>query len=477
MFLRFLQSVASVSLAMSAPVAAATMQVAPNPPGAALVASAADALGTDRARAAAASFRAEQRGIYHAIEQARSPAEPEAQAGRVFRWRFDGARGRLIREAEQLFAGGIRFSTRTALSAGGGWTVDLLRWRTGDDLDPIEAEEALRPRLQWERYFPHLLLRQAEAAQKVEAVGRHGFRFTDPAGDTIEVTLDPATMRPLRAAQTGQGAPPTQYLYSDYTRRHGIMMPQRLQLLQNGRLVEDVRLGATALDRLTDNAMRPPAGYVAQPPAGEPTLRALAPDVLFFDNMPYHSMAVDMGDHLVLFEAPLNPGYAATQRRLLEQARPGKPVRYVLVTHHHGDHNGGLLPWVEAGATLVVPAGARVAIERQLRARGYRGEIKIEEVADRRRFGSGPSQVDAYVFASSHAEGHLFMHLPAHKLLFQGDLFYLPERGAPPAAFPVVRELEREIARRGLAVETVAGVHGRPASMEEFRRSLRLGRR
>jgi glyoxylase-like metal-dependent hydrolase (beta-lactamase superfamily II) len=129
--------------------------------------------------------------------------------------------------------------------------------------------------------------------------------------------------------------------------------------------------------------------------------------------------------------------------------------------------------WAEQGATILLPRGARVAIERQLRARGLQGELRIEEVDDRRSFGSGANRIDAYAFASSHAAAHMVMHLPERRMLFQGDLFYLPERGDPPAAFPVVRELERLIARLGLKVDLIVGVHGRPATMAQMRQSLR----
>lgn len=485
--LRIVQCVACVGLL--APLAAgaalrshqqpAAAESAATRSGAALVSAAGAALGTDRARAAAAGLQAEQSGSYHAQEQARSPAQPSVAAGRSYRWQFDAAAQRLIREASLLYPGGIRFATRTALEPSGGWQIDLIRWRTGTDIDAAAADESLRTRLQWERFFPHLLIRQAQAARQVTASGLNAFTFTDAAGASIQVMLDPATSRPVRALQAEEGRPQIELAYSDYERRHGILMPARLQLHVGGRLLEDVRLGRTALGRPPAAAFRPPAGYALPPAAGEPSARALAEGVFFFENMPgdYHALAVDMGDHLLLVEAPLNPAHAAAQQRVLQQLRPGKAVRHVLVTHHHGDHIGGLQAWAEAGATIVVAAGARIAIERQLRARGYQGALRIEEVANRRTFGAGATQVDAHALATSHAEANLLVHLPQPRILFQGDLFYLPARGGPPPAFPVVGELARQIAARGLGVDLIVGVHGRPATPADMQQSLRLGRR
>jgi glyoxylase-like metal-dependent hydrolase (beta-lactamase superfamily II) len=440
-----------------------------------LLAASSSALGSPRALRAAAAIEAEQSGPYNALEQSRLPAEPIGLVRRVYRWSFDYDRQRVIREAEQHFPGGIRFFTRTALGPEGGWSVDLIGWRTGSDLGTANAQDALRNRVQWERFLPHLLLRQAEAAgDSLELAAPDRLRYRDAAGDTIEITLDPVTRRPASAAQIVNGVAQAELRYRDYVRRHRVMRPGQVQLYLGGRLIEDVALGSTRTGALAESRFAPPAGYAPPPAPGAAGARALAPEVLYFENMPgdYHSMAVDMGDHLVLIEAPLSPDYAAQQRRILEAMRPGKPVRYVLVTHHHGDHNGGLRTWAEAGATIVVPAGARVAIERQLRARGFTGETRIEEVEGRRSFGSGASRLDAYSFASSHAASNLLMHLPGPRILFQGDLVHLPARGDVPPAFPIVRELVQQIEALGLGVDTIAGVHGRLGTREDVRRAI-----
>ncbi|MDQ3144606.1 MAG: MBL fold metallo-hydrolase, partial [Pseudomonadota bacterium] len=438
------------------------------------VARAAAALGSDRARSAAARLRASHKGSYFAQEQARSPASPTATVGRLLRWQFDVEKQRLIRDADQMFPDGIHFSNRAAIDGDSGWSVDLLGWRTGDDEQRFGREESIASRLQFERFFPHLLMRQALASRSVERVAPSQFQFRDEAGTLIEVLLDPATGRPSRAAQIVDGKRQLELAYSDYHRRHGVMMPRRLQLFQAQRLQEDLTLGRTTIAPIARTSLTPPPGYRPKPTAGTPSARELAAGIWVFDNMPgdYHSLAIDMGDHLMLVEAPLNPGYADLQKKILAELRPSKAVRAVLVTHHHGDHNGGLARWAEAGATIIVARGAKVAIERQLRARGFAGRAMIEEIKTHHRFGSRRA-VDVYAFDSLHVEAHLLVHLPDPQILFQGDLFYLPERGAVPTAFGGARELQKQIAQRGLKVRTVVGVHGRPGTIGDLRQSLR----
>lgn len=66
--------------------------------------------------------------------------------------------------------------------------------------------------------------------------------------------------------------------------------------------------------------------------------------------------------------------------------------------------------------------------------------------------------------------------MPSSRILFQGDLFYVPERGRVPAAFVVIEDLAREIARRRIEVASIVGVHGRAASYLEFQTALQAFR-
>jgi glyoxylase-like metal-dependent hydrolase (beta-lactamase superfamily II) len=430
------------------------------------------AIGSPQARAAAGSIVIEQSGLSYPTDQAWDPANPIGEAGRFYRWRIDADEAQLIREAEQRFPGGIRFWSRIALSPAGGWNIDLIRWRTGDDLLAVGAQDALQTRLQWERLVPHLLVRQASTAGVVSNTAA-GFGYTDAAGAVIEVTVDQETRLPTKVEQLNAGVVQSAYHFFDYEPRHGVMMPRRVQVFGAGRLQEEVSLGSTRIAAVPDLDLVPPAAYAPPPAAGAPDARELSPGVFYFDDMPggYHSMAFDMGDHVVLAEAPQSPAYAETQRAILERVLPGKPVRYVLVSHHHGDHTGGLSAWAASGATIIVPAGSRVAIERQLRARSFTGDAKIEEVSGRRSFGVRDARIDAYTVASSHSAANLLVHSPKTRLLFQGDFFYVPARGAVPPEFEIVSELRAAIKTLALDVDQVAGVHGRIADAAELRAS------
>ena len=71
-----------------------------------------------------------------------------------------------------------------------------------------------------------------------------------------------------------------------------------------------------------------------------------------------NNLIVAMKDHLVVFDAP----YGEKQSRWVDRAAkakyPGKPIKYLVLTHHHMDHTGGMRTYVAEGATIVVPEGS-----------------------------------------------------------------------------------------------------------------------
>jgi len=46
------------------------------------------------------------------------------------------------------------------------------------------------------------------------------------------------------------------------------------------------------------------------------------------------------------------PNHAARHRKMLEATEPG-PIRYVILTHGHGDHTGGVRLWMQPGTKLI----------------------------------------------------------------------------------------------------------------------------
>src|SRR2546423_6020325 len=97
----------------------------------------------------------------------------------------------------------------------------------------------------------------------------------------------------------------------------------------------------------------PAAVQSAPPPRVNVVSQRLADGVWFLGGGSHNSIAVAMKDFAVLIEAPLDD--ARTNAVIAETKRlvPGKPIKYVVNTHHHWDHAGGLRAAYAEGATIV----------------------------------------------------------------------------------------------------------------------------
>ncbi len=180
-------------------------------------------------------------------------------------------------------------------------------------------------------------------------------------------------------------------------------------------------------------------GYDA-PGAGSPWLVALARGVQHVVGGTHHSLVVEMRDHLIVFDAPIDDGHS---RRVLDAARAkfaGKPVKYLVLTHHHMDHAGGLRAYAAQGATIVVGKGNGAHFRRVLAAPFTRNPdlavrdlsaTPIIEVARKRVLTDGRRRVHLYRIDNPHAAGMLIGYVADARLAFVTDLW---NPGAPMPA-------------------------------------------
>lgn len=185
----------------------------------------------------------------------------------------------------------------------------------------------------------------------------------------------------------------------------------------------------------------------------------------------YNTLFADLGDCVAVLDAiasyqggtllPPAGGTADLAARVLDQVKTstGKPVCYVVPTHHHGDHFGGIGRFAAAGATVVTSPGNERLARRTLEAQGA-GRGRIELVRDRRVLGSGKNAMQVWLLRGPHVEEMLFVYFPEHRLMFEGDL---TDYTLQAVAFM------RFLDEHPLTIETILSVHGsRPYTMDIF---------
>jgi len=422
-------------------------------------------------------------GVSFAAEQAHDPAEPVATVRREDRFWLDLDGSRAALESWTTFPGEITFHNHTVIDSLGVAQVDLARWRTGTDVTRAPAQAGAANLAAIGRLLPHLALRQAldagaTAGPDAELDGRshRTAHYRDAVGNEVTLFLDAETHLLTRIEVRSGVQPPGAIVFMGYEEREGVWLPTHRRQYAGDVLTQDVRLVAYEPEEgFHAERFALPLGYVDAPAPEEPHVVPLAEGVYLLDHMRpfrYRSIFVEMDDHVVVLEAPLGAAYAELALGLIRQTVPDKPVRAVLVTHHHGDHVGGIPTFAAEGASLIVGEGVDAALRRQFEALA---DAEIEVATGRRTLGSGAQRIEILPVENDHSRGNLAFYLPSLRLLFQGDLFYTPDRGPVPPALAVSEPLARAIADAGIEVETVVGVHGRPVTWAEFEASLAAG--
>lgn len=185
----------------------------------------------------------------------------------------------------------------------------------------------------------------------------------------------------------------------------------------------------------------------------------------------YRSVAVEMKDHIVLLEAPQNEMTTENIIAEVKKAIPNKPIKYVVNTHQHSDHSGGLRAAAAEGITIITHESNKPLYEawfknpRTLLMPDKLSEsekkAKFEYIGEKKVLKDSMNTIEIYHMKAAHAEDLLIVYLPSIKAVFEGDAFNPPAANAAPPA--QVNGFERLLASKmdelKLDVNTIISVH------------------
>jgi glyoxylase-like metal-dependent hydrolase (beta-lactamase superfamily II) len=191
------------------------------------------------------------------------------------------------------------------------------------------------------------------------------------------------------------------------------------------------------------------------------------------------SVAVEFRDFITVIEAPLNEDRSLAVIAEVKKLIPNKPIRYLVSTHHHWDHLGGVRAYVQQeGVTIVLQQNNHAYYAEVLTVRPWTlkpDRLSIfppEEVAEGYTFESvgqkyvltdGTKVMEVYnVQGLAHAQGMLIAYLPKEKIVVEADLFTPPAPNAPlpTTVSPASRTFYNNVQRLKLDVTTIAPIHG-----------------
>lgn len=365
------------------------------------------------------------------------------------------------------------------------------------------------------RASPLLLLDMHKSPDRVKsvadvAVGGAAYpavEYRPAANQTLIVMFDRASGRPARIRTLDYdnilGDVTYDLVLSDWKAFEGVQIATTRKYELNGRLVAEVKVAdarpnaSFASDRLDipdtfrSGAPKPATGAVpfqwiirrqfigtlldSEVPSFDTRatsslrLVQIAPGVQHVTGGTHHSLLVEMKDHLVVFDAPVSDWHSTWVIGAAQVKYTGKPIKYLVLTHHHMDHAGGVRAYVAQGATLVVGKGAGEHFRKVLAMPFTRNpdlaakdlsRTPIIEVADKHVLSDGQREVHAYlVNPNPHSEGLLIGYVPHAKIGFVTDL-WSPGPPLGERLNPLQAALVAAVKKAGIAPEKFAGGHG-----------------
>jgi len=154
----------------------------------------------------------------------------------------------------------------------------------------------------------------------------------------------------------------------------------------------------------------------------------------------YDSLLVEFRDYVMMLEAGQSEARALAYVAETKKMFPNKPIRYVMNTHPHSDHTGGLPVLVAEGATIITHRNNEAFFEKALNtprtllddtlAKNPK-KAKVEAVAAKKAYSDGTRTVEMHhIYPAPHSNGLMIAYIPKEKIVFQGD-FSLPAPGQP----------------------------------------------
>jgi glyoxylase-like metal-dependent hydrolase (beta-lactamase superfamily II) len=363
-------------------------------------------------------------------------------------------------------------------------------WNTnpnGANPQPASAEE--RQLQIW--LTPHGFVKGAlEAATTTMKDGdgdSHMITFTALGKYSVTGTIDSNNM--VTKVETVEANPvlgdmPVVATYSDYKDFSGVKFPTKITQSQGGFPVWELTINSVTPNAPADLPVPDNVQSATVPPVKVESTK-LSDGVWFLGGGSHHSLVVAFKDYIAVIEAPLSEERSMAVIAEAKKLVPNKPIKYVISTHHHFDHSGGLRTYVAEGATVVTDESNKSYFEKTFQAPATLvpdaqskspKPATFEAVKDKFVLTDGKQRIEVSATQGDlHSDELLVAYLPGPKVLVEADAFspQAPNAAPPSPAPPNAVNLYNNIQRLKLNVATIAPIHGRgPAPFAELRKFI-----
>jgi len=350
---------------------------------------------------------------------------------------------------------------------------------------------AVRDRLRQLGMTPHGLIKAAMAS---------GARVD---GNVISLTLEGQDVRvtlnnqnlvervEYRIDNPVLGDTPVDLTYSQYADYGGVKFPTRIVERQDGFPTLDITIREVRPNAAVSLSVPPNVQQAPPPPPAPPAPRVeaqkISEGVWYLSALNYNSVAVEFGDHIVMFEGPQNEARSLAVNELIRKTVPAKPIRHVVNTHHHFDHSGGLRAYVAEGITIITHEMNRPFYEKAWArprtinpdrlAKSPRPAV-FETMTTKKVLTDGSRTLELHhIQGNGHNPAIIMGYLPKEKMLLYGDM-YNPPPGTDPRdparSNEYADNLYQNIQRLKLDVAQLVPIHGRIVPFDNLKKAIGL---
>jgi glyoxylase-like metal-dependent hydrolase (beta-lactamase superfamily II) len=274
------------------------------------------------------------------------------------------------------------------------------------------------------------------------------------------------------------GDMPVETTYSGYKDFNGVKFPSMIVQKQGDYPVLDLAVTSAQPNVKFDLPVPESARTTTLPPV-KVTSQKLGDGIWFLAGGSHNSVLVEYPAYLVMIEAPLDEARSTAVIAEAKKLAPNKPIKYLINTHHHFDHSGGVRTYVAEGSTIITHEMNKSYYERVWKAPHTIKPDRLAQnskkptfitVKEKYTLADGGRSLEIYPLeGDTHNAGLMMVYMPKEKILVEADDFSWPAgtRSGPRYHANNVN-LYRNIQRLKLDVKTIAPLHGEPVSVSEL---------
>ena len=360
-------------------------------------------------------------------------------------------------------------------------------WSEGG-AQPAPNPGAVSDRLRQLWLTPHGVIKAALAANATAEGNVVTFKVEDR---DVKVTLNDQNLVDrveYLFSNSVVGDVPVEITYSDYADFGGVQFPRHIVEKQDGFETLDVNI--TDVKPNAPVSLEVPANVASAspPPPVAATVEKVSDGLWSINAAGTRSLAVEFADHIVMLEGPTSEARSLAANEAIAKTVPNKPLRYVVNTHAHYDHAGGLRTYVAQGITVITHESNKAfyekvwarpwTVEQDLLAKSPKAAT-IEGVADKRVMSDKTRTLELYFLDNSgHHTGQLIAYLPKERILMYGDGYNPPagtEIKTPERGPEFALQMYEKIQQLKLNPARIAPVHGRVVPFENFKIAWDIG--